>query len=285
MLLNGTASAQPKAGQLFYQELAKAIQEGVTQENRPFFFQQEGGPAVLLIHGLTASPWEMKRLGYYLYAKGFTVYGIRLPGHGTSPEDLAGRKYQEWVVAAENGLNLLRLESPRVYLVGHSMGALLALRLTEKESVAGVVALAPAFKLRNRLVPLVSVFKLFKKYSAREIKPEHKGYFYEQAPLNAIHELMKLSGQVKKGAPNVKAPALVIQSRADPLVDPASVQAFYDTMTFVNKKLIWLELPVHNLVIEDNRELNRTFGQVWEFLNQLEEKYREGEKLPGGGTH
>lgn len=237
-----------------------------------------------MIHGLTASPWEMKRLGDYLHARGFTVYGVRLPGHGTTPEDLAKRKYQEWVQAAENGLKLLSLAGPRVYLVGLSTGGLVALYLAERERVAGIVALAPAFKLRNRLVPFVPVLKLFQKYSAREIRPEHKDYFYDRAPLAAVHELMKLSAQVRARAGNIDAPTLIIQSRADPLVNPAGARAFYDRMKNANRSLAWLDVPVHNLVTEENREVNRTLRQVWEFLNHLEEKYRDSEKLPGGGA-
>jgi esterase/lipase len=72
-------------------------------DSSPFFL--EGGPiGVLLIHGFTGSPPEMRMVGDYLHQRGLSVSGPRLPGHGTSLEDLNRRRWTEWTYYVEGAL-------------------------------------------------------------------------------------------------------------------------------------------------------------------------------------
>ena len=69
----------------------------------PFSF--DGGPVgVLMVHGFTGSPASMRPIGEWLASNGLSVEGVRLPGHGTSVEDLRTRAWTEWVGAATAGL-------------------------------------------------------------------------------------------------------------------------------------------------------------------------------------
>ncbi len=61
--------------------------------NQPFYFQGTNGKAVLLIHGWSSVPYEVRRLGVYLYENGYTVSGPLLSGHGTVPKDLENIKW------------------------------------------------------------------------------------------------------------------------------------------------------------------------------------------------
>src|SRR5436190_11697172 len=73
----------------------------------PFFLP--GGPTgVLLTHGFTSSPAEVRPLGLFLAEQGYTVYAPRLAGHGTAPEDLQTTSWPEWVASARAGLAELR---------------------------------------------------------------------------------------------------------------------------------------------------------------------------------
>src|SRR2546430_6543846 len=98
------------------------------EKTRPF----ELGPsdasadACLLLHGFTGSPWDMRPLGDALAARGFRVKGVRLPGHGGEPEAMAGVSARDWEEACETALDSLA-STPRVFVAGLSMGALLAL--------------------------------------------------------------------------------------------------------------------------------------------------------------
>jgi len=72
----------------------------------PFFF--EGNTTgCLLVHGFSGSPPEMRPMGVYLAEKGLTVIGVRLAGHGTTPEDMARTGWRDWVASAEEGLRAL----------------------------------------------------------------------------------------------------------------------------------------------------------------------------------
>ena len=89
-------------------------------DNLPFMLFPEGAKtAVLLVHGFTATPWEMRPLGETLAASGIASLAVCLPGHGTSPEDLSGRRWEEWLEAVDEGYQLLGRDFQSVYGMGH----------------------------------------------------------------------------------------------------------------------------------------------------------------------
>ena len=107
--------------------------------------------AVLLFHGFTGSPWELRLLGESLAARGAFVSCPRLPGHGTVPEAMLWAGWREWVEAAEVGLRGLdRFE--RVFVCGLSMGGLLGLILAGRhpKRISKLVLMAPVVELQAR---------------------------------------------------------------------------------------------------------------------------------------
>jgi len=134
----------------------------------PFFFP--GGPVgCLLIHGGTGSPPEMRPMGEYLAEKGLTALGVRLAGHGTTPEacpelcrrDLATTTWQDLVASAEEGLGQLQDQCEHVFLAGLSLGGLITLYLAAHRPIAGAVVMAaPAYitDWRFRFLPLIKHF-------------------------------------------------------------------------------------------------------------------------------
>ena len=85
-----------------------------------------------MIHGFTGSTQSMLPYGEALAARGYTVMGPRLPGHGTTVEDMALRKYTEWTGEAERALQELRGKCERVFVTGLSMGGTITLYLAER---------------------------------------------------------------------------------------------------------------------------------------------------------
>ncbi len=124
--MNGDAD-----GDYLLKERQLALAEGVgAAENLPFFLAPDGaGAAVLLVHGFSATPWEMRSLAEHLCARGYACLAVRLPGHGTTPEDLAKRRWEEWLACAADGYDHLAGRFARVYAAGLSTGALLLLAL------------------------------------------------------------------------------------------------------------------------------------------------------------
>lgn len=197
-------------------------------ENDPFFLS--GGPVgCLLIHGFTATPWEMRFLGERLHAAGYTVSGVRLAGHGTSPDDLARATWRDWYASARDALQTLHTHTPHVIVVGQSMGALLALELAADThaGVAGLALLSPALLLTQRWLPWVAPVipalrpflgqRCFNKgesdiadAAARAASPNAR-----RVPLRALCELLQLQRRVHRRLGAVRQPVLVIHSRQD----------------------------------------------------------------------
>ena len=115
--------------------------QGVSdQDNLPFMLCPPGAKtAVLLIHGFTATPWEMRPLADFLADAGIASLAVRLPGHGTSPEDLAVRRWEEWRNATIEGYQILSKDFQTVYGMGMSTGCLLLLSIAEVKPLNGLV--------------------------------------------------------------------------------------------------------------------------------------------------
>ena len=97
----------------------------VLKDAEPFAF--EGGDiGVLVVHGFTGSTQSMRYLGEGLHRRfGFTVVGPRLPGHGTSPDDMETTGYLDWMGEAERALSELAKRKNKVFVTGLSMGGTL----------------------------------------------------------------------------------------------------------------------------------------------------------------
>lgn len=78
------------------------------QGAEPYRFPGTNDTAVLLIHGYTGSPSELRELGERLHYKGYTVQGLLLNGHGTNPEDLDGVTYEKWTQSVKSAASALK---------------------------------------------------------------------------------------------------------------------------------------------------------------------------------
>src|SRR5439155_8117991 len=107
-------------------------------------FRFDGGPiGILLQHGFTGSPASMRPFGEWLAARGVSVIGPRLPGHGTSWEDLERTSWHDWESEAEGALRALKARCTTIVAVGQSMGAAMVLHLgaTHADELNGIVTI------------------------------------------------------------------------------------------------------------------------------------------------
>jgi carboxylesterase len=201
----------------------------------------EGSRAVLLLHGLTGTPYEVEPIARSLHGRGFAVRVPLLAGHG-SLADLEHSTRLDWYATAEHALSELREGGRRdVVILGTSMGGLLALRLAalRPQAVAGVVAASVPLELtawrrgaisvlaRLRRMPLLgrAVGALPKNGPdvrvARESResPSLRGF-----PYPALAELVALQREVVQLLPEVRTPLLLLHGELDHSV-PASHSA------------------------------------------------------------
>ncbi len=173
----------------------------------------------------------MRFLGERLHAHGYTVSGVRVAGHGTSPEDLERCGWRDWYASAREGLVELQRCAPEVVVVGQSMGALLALKLAVDYPaiVGGVVLLSPALVLSQRwlrfvapvlppLLPLLGDRRRFVTKTERDVadpRARADSVGYDRIPLRGLVELTRLQRAVHRLLPQVRQPVLIVHSRHD----------------------------------------------------------------------
>ncbi|MCU0600199.1 MAG: alpha/beta hydrolase [Desulfobacterales bacterium] len=275
-----------KAAFDFERDYALFSKEGISkprQVGRPFMIKGKTRDlGILLSHGYMAAPLEVRALAEYLGSKGYWVYGLRLPGHGTSPEDLAARSYMEWVESVEEGFCILENTCRRVVAGGFSTGAGLVLDLcTRVQGLAGVFAISPPFKLQDfssRFVPAVTLWnKLMKKInveSARkefvENKPENPHINYFRNPVSGIKELDRLMDQLGDKLSTIQIPTLIIQSLGDPVVNPDGAMKIFKLLGAADKELLMVNTDRHGVINGEGSE--RIFKAVGDFIEKFSVK-------------
>ena len=201
---------------------------------------------VLLIHGLSGTPEEMRPLGAHLNARGFTVHGVLVAGHSGSMESLRESTWLDWYQSAEAGLDLLLRRCEHVVLVGFSMGAMLATRLAvHRGSIAGLVSMAPALWLRVPAIDLAGVLR----HVVHDVPrlSRSPSLRVQRFPTATVHELSRLQKLVRGNLCEVTSPLLVFQGRRDRLVSPRGASAQLHAAQSAAKELVWLERSGHTL--------------------------------------
>lgn len=234
---------------------------------------------VVLIHGFLAAPSELAELAAYLNGKGLTVYLVRLRGHGTSPEDLAGRTAAEWIDSVDRGYALMSALCKRVVVGGFSFGGGLALDAAVRiDGLAGVFAVCPPLRLRDRssrLAPLLAIWNRVKdlahlhghKKEFIDISPEHPHINYLRLPLQGLLELERFMKSLEERLAEVKVPALLLQSEGDPTVDPEGTAHIFEHLGSADKTYRTFALQRHGILLGDGAE--EVHGVIGEFIDRL----------------
>ena len=245
----------------------------------PFFL--EGGPVgVLLSHGYTATPAEVRLLAERLHAAGHTVAGLLLPGHGSTPAEMSRCTWRDWAEAVEVEVRLLKERCATVFVGGESMGALLALYTASRHpEIAGVLTYAPAMRIATHVVwasYLLSPFVPHVKKKPLELTNEYwQGYTVH--PIRALRQLHRLQLAVRQVLPRVRQPLLIVQARLDTAIDPRGVKEVFQRAGSRFKEYHWMEDSGHALILDKEIEVVsiltlRFMGKVLEGSN-LREAY------------
>jgi carboxylesterase len=193
-------------------------------------YHASGGTAgVLVLHGFTGTPQSMRGLAEAFAAAGFTVELPLLPGHGTSPEDLAETGWDDWARAAEEALTDLRGRCGTVAVVGLSVGGALALHLAQEHpDLAGIVVINPGIgtipeeivaQLRGALdagVPFIPAV------GGDVADPDASELAYDRVPIASSLSLVPAVTRLREGLSGIRCPVLLITSADDHVVDAAS---------------------------------------------------------------
>lgn len=194
------------------------------------FFHSGGSTGVLLCHGFTATPATLRPWADYLAEAGLTVSLPRLPGHGTTWQEMARTRWEDWYAEIDRAYSELQGHATEIFAMGISMGACLALRLAERRGneVAGLVLVNPSLTADSalaRLAPVLGYVVPSIKGIGDDLKKEgaHEPA-YDRIPGRAGASLAALWKMTRQRLGEVTQPVLVYRSTADHVVGPASLQ-------------------------------------------------------------
>ncbi|GEJ59113.1 alpha/beta hydrolase [Anaeromyxobacter diazotrophicus] len=268
--------------------IARAVAAAPPGGARGAAFDLEGGPdAALLLHGLTGSPFEVRHVAERLQQDGLRCLGPVLPGHGGSPEALAPVAWRDWVEGARR--DLARLDGARrVFLVGCSMGALVACALAAARPgrVAGLALLAPALQLSGaarvagavaRALPFGRRLPPVPKLGGSDVRDpvaRRDNPAMAAVPLSAVGELLALAREVERLLPAVRAPALVVAGGQDHTVAMEGARRLAARVGSGPARLLVLQESFHLVGIDVERD--RCAGEVAAFFSSIPPSAAEG---------
>jgi carboxylesterase len=210
----------------------------------PFFYRgNEIG--CLCIHGFGASPDEVRWYGEYLAEQGYTVYGVRLPAHGTDYQDMSRAHWSDWYNAVFDAYLVLRAQCEKVVVCGLSMGGLLSLLLSAWGDVDGVIVMGAPIELENMDVlskawlikyprPYIEAGDtselphIINEERARRGEPLRGRVRYDRWATNGVQQLHDLIVQTREVLTAVHAPVLVMYSVNDQTVPISNQQMLID---------------------------------------------------------
>ena len=245
----------------------------------PFLLSgQPGQPGVLLIHGFTSSPKEVRWMGESLQARGYTCLGIRLAGHATRPADMIRSRYTDWVSSVEDGYHLLRGLTDRIFLAGISTGGALALLMSTRLEVEGVIAISTLDRLpADYPIWLLRAFSRISPFRRKGSSTPGSGWYdteafashvaYPQNPIRSVAELKLLLEEMNAALPAVRTPVLMVHSRDDKYILPESMPRIYDQLGTPAKEMLWLTGSGHVVTRDAKRE--EVFDAAAEFIAKV----------------
>lgn len=253
--------------------MAQAEPGVVPVDSRPFELSGAGRAAALCLHGLTGTPYEVRPLGEALSAAGIAALGPALPGHNETPERLAAVAHTEWLAAAREALHELRAVHERVFVVGLSMGGLVALALAAEERVDAVAVIGVPLRIRAHGIRLVPILKHLVRYlpksqgsDIRDPDARARHPSYDRMPLAAIHELLRLQRRVRRALPRIQAPLLVAHGAHDRTAHPDDAREILARVASREREHLVLDASGH--VVPVDRDGPRLASALVTFLRR-----------------
>ncbi|MDR6555013.1 carboxylesterase [Paenibacillus qinlingensis] len=228
-----------------------------------------------MIHGFTGSPSEFRRIGYTLRDEGYTIQAVRLPGHGTSPEDMRNTGWTDWYGHVLESYDELAARCKQVVIMGHSMGGLLALKLAGERAAAGIISLAAPIFFTSRKSALAGVMQYVMPYIEKKPKKIStlldESCAYTKTPIRCVVSLRKLVKEVKRVLPRVNAPIWIGQGNKDGVVHPSSAAFIQNTVGSQMSELHIYKESSHGLLLDQERE--QIYADISAFILSLQVAY------------
>lgn len=251
----------------------------------------ETDKAVLLFHGLTGSPFEMKKYGDFLFKNGYDVFCYSFPGHGDRISEIETVTWQDWCNFAQDKYTGLRKNYNQFFVSGLCLGAAMAVYLGEhNKDLTGIIALSTTLFLDGFCIPwtisllpfalstIIRFYYTFPEDDCFGVKNERTrkslakitakaNISMDNYPLNCVDGLLKLSKNVRKNLKNVTCPILCIHSKYDNLSSTKGAKVVLDGVSSKIKKYVELNDSYHMVLYDNEKEF--VMNTVKEFLEEF----------------
>jgi len=243
-------------------------------------FHAEAGPGpdgrrvgVLLVHGFTGSPYSVRPWGEYLAERGLAVAVPRLPGHGTTWQEMNRTGWRDWYDEVARAFDKLSANCDAVVAGGLSMGGALALRLAvdRGSDVAGLVLVNPALTNASpghQLVPLLQHVVPSTKGVTNDIKkPGVDEHGYHRSPLRAAASMFQAWKQLIEHLPKVTQPLLMFRSTDDHVVPASSGRYIMSRVSSTDRTETLLENSYHVATLDNDAPV--IFAESEQFVRRV----------------
>lgn len=255
---------------------------------------------ILLIHGLTGTPIEMRPLAKHLKKLGYRVEVPMLSGHGGGHEELLATTWQDWLAGVRQTLNILTAECENVIIAGLSVGGLLGVLLAaENPRVRGLVLLSFALGIpgsntpANRcLLPIVFKFPFLRQYLywkeeppyglkdkrlqqniTRTIEASKRGetsrYGLFRTYVESLYQHKLLEKEVREKAKQVSCPTFIMHSLEDTMLSTKNATAIYELLGSKEKSITFITGCDHVMTVDLKKD--EVARQVGNFISKTTE--------------
>ena len=227
----------------------------------------------LILHGFTGGPYEVDPLAQYLeHHTDWKISVPTLPGHGESL-DLKGKKAEEWIQCAESELKKLLNTCEEVYIIGFSMGGLIASYLAVNFPVGKLVLLSAAAYYVNPKQLLADIKEMVQDVFRGELSNNELYLRYKKkikdTPISATYQFRKVVLMARPVLKEISIPVFIAQGKKDGIVPPKSADFLYEEITYDVKERYFSEEAKHLICHSDDSE--ELFHKVKMFLQKESE--------------
>ncbi|RMH00529.1 MAG: alpha/beta fold hydrolase [Chloroflexi bacterium] len=268
----------------------------VPEERKPYFLpanpdKGNGRVGCLVLHGFMGSPYSSRPMAEFLAKQGITMYCPLLPGHGHYPDKLYKVPHQAWIAEAEEALHTFRQKCHEIFIIGHSMGAVLGAHLaTTAGKIKGLIMLTPIDDVPDKRLRLMRwlqyVMPWFYPHRSRSLRkvvrqrvldfdptidfddPEFQKNLLprmSRLPTSGLAEMVKMVDKGRALWPKLHLPVLIFQGGNDPAVPPGSVERIYESIPSRDKILKTFAEAGHELM----RPFEPVHTEVWQTIHEF----------------
>lgn len=256
---------------------------------------ENGRIGCLMLHGFMGSPVSSRELAQFLAQNGVTVHCPLLPGHGNLPEKIIHYTLRDWISEVEEGLQKLQEHAHEIFVLGHSMGAVLAAHLANNyDRVKGLILLSPMYEVPDKRIKWVGLIRFFSPYfyPLKRKGIDHQPFIGRvtdfdptinvhdpalqdwlvkatRIPLPGVWQMIKAARMGRTLWPTLNVPCLILQGDKDTAVSPGNAHHIYNHLQIKDKHIQTFPNAGHHLM----RPREPVHEQVWQqILNFIKER-------------